>query len=206
MRSDITTSSTASSVAPTGAGLSNRSNASSTASADRLRKAVAKRPPTQLDFETQRLQRMAKAQMAKEQDTLEKAKRQAQRSKRVAGFIIDPKRLEEEREMRSQEALGRMRDEKARDADAKASAEEAKKREKEAHQEKAAKAGQIAMERLKQRKAEERRKREEAEREVEREEQDRVEAEEMARQARNMQRQLRAQTSFFARPADGAKA
>ena len=38
---------------------------------------------------------MAKAEAARDAEALEKAKRQAQRSKRVAGFIIDPKKLEE---------------------------------------------------------------------------------------------------------------
>ena len=53
---------------------------------------------------------MAKAAMAREQETLEKAKRQAQRSKRVAGFIIDPKKLEEQKRQREREAIVKLKD------------------------------------------------------------------------------------------------
>ena len=42
-------------------------------------------------------------EQAKEQEALEKAKRQAQRSKRVAGFIIDPQKLEEQKRQRERE-------------------------------------------------------------------------------------------------------
>ena len=186
-----------------------RSNDSSSAdSSTRLRKAVAKRaaPRTQLDFEQQRLERMAKAAMAREQETLEKAKRQAQRSKRVAGFIIDPKKLEEQKRQREREAIVKLKDEKAKEHAARAIAEAEREAEKEAHQAKAAKAGELALERLRVRKAEERKKREaqaEAEQmQTEMEE----EAEEMAKQARAEQRRLRSQTSFFSRPLDGAAA
>ena len=199
--SAASTMSFASSIAPTGAGASARSSDSSGA----VRRAVAKRKPrTQMEFEEQRLQRMARAQLAREQETLEKAKRQAQRSKRVAGYIIDPKRLEDQKKMREHEAVAKIKTGREAKAAAAKAEEEMKRQEKQQHAEKAAKAGEVALERLRARKMVERAKRAEIEREEEAMYEERAVAEEAAKAMRSEQRRLRSQTSFFARPQDGA--
>lgn len=157
-----------------------------------------------MDFEAQRIERMMRAAQAKEQETLEKAKRQAQRSKRVAGFIIDPKKLEEQKRQREREALEKIANEKA-EKEAKAAVEqESKRQEKELRAQRASEAERLAMERLRARKAEERRKQKqlELEQQLQREAQERQEEEQ--REARAEQRRLRAETSFFSRALDGA--
>ena len=158
---------------------------------------------TQLDFEQQRLQRMARAAQAKEQETLEKAKRQAQRSKRVAGFIIDPKKLEEQKQMREREALQRIAAEKADKVAKEKQAEEARQQERAARAAKAQKAEQLALDRLRQRKAEERKKAAQAAEAEAAEAEERKRQEEEARQAKAEQRRLRAETSFFSRTYEG---
>ena len=157
---------------------------------------------TQVDFERQRLERMARAQQAKEQECLEKAKRQAQRSKRVAGFIIDPKKLEETKAAREREALTKIREGKMAEEAAKRAAEEARTEEKEERQAKAALAGERAEERLRERKAAERQKALQAKFEAEAMAEAQERAQEEARQQRAEQRRLRAETSFFARATD----
>ena len=99
---------------------------------------------------------MARAQQAKEQEMLEKAKRQAQRSKRVACFIIDPKKVEEQKQMREREARERIASEKAEKEAAERAAADAKRSEREQRAAKAQHAEQLALERLRVRKAERR--------------------------------------------------
>ena len=182
---------------------SNVSTASSTHTTVGSKRAVPKRGPmTQLDFETQRLQRMARAHQAKEQETLEKAKRQAQRSKRVAGFIIAPEKLEEQKRQRGREAAERLREGRAMSAAAKAAEEEAAREAKVAYQEKARNAGEVAKARLRERKAEERAKAARAAEDMAREDEEREYAEAEAKAARAEERRRRSQTSFFDRAAD----
>ena len=69
-------------------------------------------PRTQLGFEAQRLQNMARAEAAREATQLEAAKRAAQRSKRVAGLIMNPEKLEAQKRVRAQEASAKLRNER----------------------------------------------------------------------------------------------
>ena len=164
-----------------------------------------RKPATQLDFEQQRLQRMARAQQAKEQEMLEKAKRQAQRSKRVACFIIDPKKVEEQKQMREREARERIASDKAEKEAAERAAADAKRSEREQRAAKAQHAEQLALERLRVRKAEERRRAADAAAAEAAEAAERERLEEEKRQAKAEQRRLRAETSFFTRTADGSQ-
>ena len=146
---------------------------------------------------------MARAAQAKEQETLEKAKRQAQRSKRVAGFIIDPKKLAETKRQREREALEKIAGEKAEKLAKEASEMEAKKHEKAMRAEKAGVAEKLALERLRERKAEERRKAQAMEQEAALQREAELRHEEEQRQAKAEQRRLRKETSFFSRTDDG---
>lgn len=147
---------------------------------------------------------MARAAQAKEQETLEKAKRQAQRSKRVAGFIIDPKKLAETKRQREREALEKVAAEKAEKLAKQVSEMEAKRHEKAMRAEKASVAEKLALERLRERKAEERKKAQAMEQEVALQREAEQRHEEEQRQARAEQRRLRMETSFFSRTGDGS--
>ena len=161
---------------------------------------MAKRTMTQLDFESQRAQRFARAEQARQAEQLEKAKRQAQRSKRVAGFIIDPESLERQKAQREREAYDKIRHERARQEAEHEAKEERARQEASARQSQAAKAGEVALERLRERKAEERRKAAAAAEMQQAMVMEEERAREEERQLRAEQRRLRLETSFFARP------
>jgi len=165
------------------------------------------RPKTQKDFEENRLDRMARAQAAQEQKKLEAAKRAAQRSKRVAGLMIHPEKIEEQKRERAREAAAKLRSEReAAERDA-AEAIAAREMEAEARKAHAAVAGAAAQQRLRERKAE---RLEEQRRQAEALAEQQLEAERAADEQRRQkaeQRRLRNETSFFARAVtDGVKA
>jgi len=149
---------------------------------------------------------MARAQAAKEQQTLEAAKRAAQRSKRVAGLMLNPQKLEDQKRERARQACAKIREEKEQQSAAKAAADVAKLRAEAERKEHSAKAGAAARERLRERKAE---KLEEQRRHAELASLQQMEAQRAAEEQKLLkaeQRRLRNETSFFDRAvADGMK-
>ena len=165
------------------------------------------RPKTQKDFEENRLDRMARAQAAQEQKKLEAAKRAAQRSKRVAGLMINPEKIEEQKRERAREAAAKLRSEREAAEREAAEAIAAREMEADARKAHAAVAGAAAQQRLRERKAE---RMEEQRRQAEALAEQQLEAERAAEEQRRQkaeQRRLRNETSFFARAVtDGVKA
>jgi len=154
---------------------------------------------TQKDFETQRMLNMARAQAAREAKVLEQAKRAAQRSKHIAGAMLNPSQLEEQKRQRAREAGAKIRNERESAEAAKKAAEEERRQFESARREHAAQAGEVAKERLRARKAEERRKLEAASLENLQRQTHAEMLEQQAREARAEQRRLRSETSFFSR-------